>query len=80
MNRQILPTRGSSIGCENVRQWLRELRIAHDESFVSLGCAVDLDRKTLMAYELGKRVPKVDHLFRIAEHYGLDEIRFKMTE
>ena len=80
MNRSVPLTVGSAYGCENFRIWLKDIRTRHNESQGDLAIAIDVDRKSIVSYELGLRIPKLDAVFRIAEHYGLKEIRFSMED
>lgn len=80
MNRTVLPTIASAIGMQNFRHWCRGLRESHKESQEQLGRVLGLDRKTIMAFEIGTRVPKLDIVMQIAEHYGLKEVSFHITD
>lgn len=80
MNRTVLPTIASAIGMQNFRHWCRNLRESHKESQEELGRVLGLDRKTIMAFEIGTRVPKLDIVMQIAEHYGLKEVSFRITD
>lgn len=80
MNRTISHTPVVDIGCENFRRWLQRIRIENNETQGELANRVDLERKSVMAYESGKRIPQLDRVFKIAEHYGLKEITFKLSD
>ena len=80
MNKTSKPTTGSSIGMENFSRWLLRIRTRKKETQEQLARSVGLDRKSIVAFETGSRVPKLDIVMQIAEHYGLKEISFRMTD
>ena len=71
---------GAATGCENFRRWLKNIRMENNESQEQLGFAVDLDRKTICAYEQGTIIPKLDHVFRIMEYYCVDKLILSISE
>lgn len=80
MNRAIPLTIGAARGCNNFRKWLIKTRVEKNETQEALATDIDMDRKTVMAFELGQRIPGLDDVLRIAEHYGLDKITISLKE
>lgn len=46
----------------------------------ALGDLIDVDRKTIMAWELGQRVPPFDAVCRIMEVFGVDKYTIDIAE
>ena len=80
MNRCVPLTIGAANGCENFRRWLKSVRLENKDSQEQLGLGIDLERKTITAFELGTVIPKLDHVFRIMEYYDIDEITLSIKE
>lgn len=78
-NRISLPTKESSFASCYFSNWLRNKRIENKISQAMLGVYLDIDRKSLMAYESGERVPKLDVLAKIFAFFGEDEINIKLN-
>lgn len=80
MNRAPNATVGSATGCENFRRWLVNTRKKNNETQGSLAIDIDMDRKSVIAFESGARIPGLDDVLRIAEHYGLSSITISLKD
>ena len=78
MNRISEQTIESDFAAVNFSSWLKRKRAEREESQQSLAFAVDLERKTIRAYEQGQIQPKLDVLAKIYAHYGEKEINIKL--
>lgn len=50
---------------------LRNLRTEYRESCEEVATKLGLSRSTLNHYELGRRIPGVEELLKLAKHYGV---------
>ena len=80
MNRSVPLTKGAAIGVQRLGDWIYFCRINRDMSQRALGDLIDVDRKTIMAWELGQRVPPFDAVCRIMEVFGYDKYTIDIAE
>ncbi len=78
-NRISIPTKESSFASYYFSDWLRNKRAENKISQEKLGVYLDIDRKSLMAYESGERIPKLDVVAKIFAFFGEDEIKIKLN-
>lgn len=80
MNRQIIQTNYTVSVCQNFARWLREQMALGFWSDGSLAAKICMDRKTVLAWRLGQRYPKLDQIARLMEIFGLDFLTFSSGE
>ena len=59
-------------------EWLRRKRNEKGLSQSELAFVLDMERKSLIAYEKGDRVPKLDVLAKMYAYFGENEIHIKL--
>ncbi len=70
MNRVPKTTLQSAVAIENFKDYLNRKLKENNETKRHLALSVDLDRKTIIDYSLGRRIPKLDTLAKIFHHFG----------
>lgn len=80
MNRCVPFTNGAAIGVQRLGDWIFHNRISHGMSQRELGIDIDVDRKTIIAWETGQRVPTFDAVCRMMEAFGLDKFTIDISE
>lgn len=60
-------------------EWLRRKRNEKGLSQSELAFVLDMERKSLIAYEKGDRVPKLDVLAKMYAYFGENEIHIKLV-
>ena len=66
----------SDIAIVNFSDWLKQKRREKRE----LASAIDLERKSICAYEAGVCTPKLDVLAKLYAHYGENEINIRLYQ
>lgn len=70
----------SDIAIVNFSDWLKQKRREKRESQAELATAIDLERKSICAYEAGVCTPKLDVLAKLYAHYGENEINIRLYQ
>lgn len=78
MNKQIIQTNYTVAICQSFARWLREQMALNGFSDGSLAAEIDMDRKTVLAWRLGQRYPKLDQIARLMEIFECDSLTFEM--
>ena len=69
-----------AIGVLRLGDWIFHNRISRKMSQRELGIDIDVDRKTIIAWETGKRVPTFDAVCRMMEAFGVDKFTIDIAE
>lgn len=80
MNKQIIQTNYTVTVCQTFARWLREQMALGSWSDGSLATEIDMDRKTVLAWRLGQRYPKLDQIARLMEIFGLESLTLSVGE
>lgn len=80
MNKQIIQTNYTVAICHNFAQWLREQMALGFWSDRSLAAEMDMDRKTVLAWRLGQRYPKLDQIARLMEIFNSESLTLSVGE
>ena len=80
MNRSIPFTKGAAIGVQRLGDWIYFCRTKRGISQRTLSLEIDVDRKTICAWENGHRVPPFDAVCRMMEVFGVDKYTIDIAE
>ena len=80
MNKQIIQTYYTVNICQNFARWLREQMALGFWSDGSLAAEIDMDRKTILAWRLGQRYPKLDQIARLMEIFNSESLTLLVGE
>ena len=80
MNRSVPFTKGAALGVQRLGGWIYFSRIKRGISQRALGLEIDVDRKTICAWENGQRVPPFDAVCRMMEVFGMDKYTIDIAE
>lgn len=80
MNKQIIQTNYTVCVCQNFARWLREQMALGFYSDGSLAAKKSMDRKTVLAWRLGQRYPKLDQIARLMEIFDVESLTFSAGE
>ena len=80
MNRTVPFTKGAAIGVQRLGDWIYFCRIKRGISQRALGFEIDVERKTICAWENGLRVPPFDAVCRMMEVFGVDKYTIDIAE
>ena len=80
MNRSVPFTKGAAVGAQRLGDWIYFCRIKRGISQRVLGLEIDVDRKTICAWENGQRVPPFDTVCRMMEVFGVDKYTIDIAE
>lgn len=80
MNRCVPFTNGAAIGVQRLGDWIFQNRISHGMTQRELGIDIDVERKTICAWENGQRVPTFDAVCRMMEAFGVDKFTIDISE
>ena len=73
MNRSVPFTKGAALGVQRLGGWIYFNRIKRGISQRELAIEIDVERKTIIAWENGGRVPPFDAVCRMMEVFGMDK-------
>lgn len=80
MNRSVSFTKGAALGVLRLGDWIYCCRVKRGISQRDLGLEIDVDRKTICAWENGQRVPPFDAVCRMMEVFGVDKYTIDISE
>ena len=80
MNRSVPFTKGAAIGVQRLGDWIYFCRIKKGISQRELAMEIDVERKTIIAWENGGRVPTFDAVCRMMEVFGMDKYTIDIAE